>query len=95
MFGGPVPGIAEGIDMAAEIDAVAERLGGRGARSDERQVENGKVGHAGRLMAPGRPTKPIVGIAEFCGKWDIRFVIFVSFISSHSFKISKHLLSRL
>ena len=35
------------------------------------KVENGKVGHAGRLMVPGRPTKPIIRIAGFCGEWDI------------------------
>ena len=42
MFGQPVADIAQAIDMARQIDAVAQRRGGFGACGDDREVEDGK-----------------------------------------------------
>jgi hypothetical protein len=42
MLGQPVADIAEFIDMARQIDAVAQRRGGPGAGGDDREGEDGK-----------------------------------------------------
>ena len=49
MFRGPVARIAQGIDVLPEVDAVAQRRRGRGVGGDEREVENGEVGHGRKL----------------------------------------------
>ena len=47
MLGKPVADIAEPIDMARQIDAVAQRRGGLGCSGDDGKVEDGEREHDG------------------------------------------------
>ena len=57
MLGQPVPDIAELIDMARQIDAVAQRRRGLGAGGDDGKVEDGERDHGAKLMRPARADK--------------------------------------
>ena len=50
MLGEPIADIAEPIDMARQIDAVAQRRGGFGAGGDDGEVEDGKRDHGDKLV---------------------------------------------
>ena len=57
MLGKPVPDIAERIDMARQIDAVAQGARGFGASGDDGKVENGKRDHGRKLVCGVEATK--------------------------------------
>ena len=57
MLGEPVADIAEPIDMARQIDAVAQRRGWLGAGGDDGEVEDGKRDHGAKLVRPTGATK--------------------------------------
>ena len=57
MFGEPVADIAQPIHVARQIDAVAQRRGGLGARGDNGEVEDGKRDHRVKLVRRGETTK--------------------------------------
>src|SRR5437899_2766624 len=57
MLGEPVPDIAEPIDMARQIDAVAQRGCRFGACGDDGKVENGKRNHGRKLVCGVEATK--------------------------------------
>ncbi len=57
MLGEPVPDIAEPIDMAGQVDAVAQRRGRLGACGDDGKVENGKRNHGDKLVREAQATK--------------------------------------
>ena len=50
VLGEPVARIAEPVGVFGKIDRVAQRLGGRRACCDGREVENGEIGHGLKLM---------------------------------------------
>ena len=69
MLGEPVADIAELIDMARQIDAVAQRRGGPGAGGDDREVEDGKWDHGANLVWRAGATKtPAVQIRPAIGR---------------------------
>ena len=57
MLGQPVADIAEPIDMARQIDAVAQRVGRAGAGGDDGEVEDGKRDHGAKLVRSAGATK--------------------------------------
>ena len=59
MLGQPVPDIAEPVDMARQIDAVAQRGGWFGAGGDDGEVEDGKWDHGAKLVRPTGATKSL------------------------------------
>jgi hypothetical protein len=44
VLGEPVPGVAEALGRLREVDAVPQRFGGRLARADRHEVQNGEGG---------------------------------------------------
>ena len=59
MLGEPVADIAEPIDMARQIDAVAQGGCGFGASGDDGEVEDGKRDHGDKLVRRPRATKAL------------------------------------
>ncbi len=57
MLGEPVADIAQRIDVARQIDAVAQRRGWFGAGGDDREVEDGKRDHGANLVRRRRGHK--------------------------------------
>ena len=57
MLGQPIADIAEPIDMARQVDAVAQRRGRSGAGRDDGKVEYGKRDHGANLVRPIEGTK--------------------------------------
>ena len=59
MLGQPIADIAERIDMARQVDAVAERRSGFGASGDDGEVENGERNHGRKLVCVRSATKAL------------------------------------
>ena len=47
VLGKPVTDIAQAIDMLRQVDAVAQRRSGPGARGDDGEIEDGERNHGG------------------------------------------------
>src|SRR5215475_14069706 len=67
MLGEPVADIAEPVDMARQIDAVAQRGGRRRGGGDDGEVEDGERYHGPKLMHGSGPTMGAVGRAGLTG----------------------------
>src|SRR6267143_2011760 len=53
----PVADVAQRVSVAHQIDAVAQRRGGLGARGDDGEVEDRERNHGNKLVRYSRPTK--------------------------------------
>ncbi len=68
VLGEPVSDIAEAIDMARQVDAVAQRRSGFRACGDDGKVEDGKRNHRDKLVRGVSRTK--APMAQIRGAWE-------------------------